>query len=42
MVITVHAPNLQIEFSVALAEIRRRYLQEALRDTVRGLDIASH
>ncbi|MDQ6433687.1 XcyI family restriction endonuclease [Mesorhizobium sp. LHD-90] len=32
-------PELQIEFSVALAEIRRHMLQEALRETVRKLDI---
>jgi hypothetical protein len=35
------APDLQIEFSVALAEIRRRYLQDALFDTVKTLDIAT-
>jgi hypothetical protein len=33
-------PELQIEFSVALAEIRRLYLQEALHSTVRRLRIA--
>lgn len=32
-------PELQIAFSVALAEIRRQMLQEALRETVRKLDI---
>ncbi len=34
-------PELQIEFSVALAEIRRLYLQEALLDTVKKLNIAA-
>jgi hypothetical protein len=38
---TVSLPELQIEFSVALAEIRRLYLQDALRDTVRNIDIVS-
>jgi hypothetical protein len=33
-------PELQIEFSLALAEIRRLYLQEALQSTVRKLTIA--
>lgn len=32
-------PDLQITFSVSLAEIRRLYLQDALRDTVRSLEI---
>ncbi|MET3524406.1 XcyI family restriction endonuclease [Mesorhizobium abyssinicae] len=32
-------PELQIEFSVALAEIRQALLQDALRDTVKELDI---
>jgi hypothetical protein len=32
-------PELQIEFSVALAEIRRRYLQDALQSTVAVLSI---
>jgi hypothetical protein len=41
MAITIPAPDLQIEFSVALAEIRRLFLQEALSDTVRTIDIAS-
>jgi XcyI restriction endonuclease len=41
MSITVPPPELQIEFSVALAEIRRLYLQDALRDTVRTIDIVS-
>ena len=41
MAITIPAPDLQIEFSVALAEIRRLYLQEALRDTVRTINIAA-
>lgn len=33
-------PDLQIEFSVALAEIRNHYLQEALRETVKKLKVA--
>jgi hypothetical protein len=33
-------PDLQIEFSLALAEIRRLFLQEALQSTVRKLTIA--
>jgi hypothetical protein len=37
--INIPAPELQIEFSLALAEIRRLYLQDALRDTVRNLHI---
>ncbi len=37
----IPAPELQIEFSVALAEIRRLYLQEALSDTVRNLHIVT-
>lgn len=41
MAITIPSPDLQIEFSVALAEIRRLYLQEALSDTVRTIDIAA-
>ena len=41
MPITIPAPELQIEFSVALAEIRRLYLQEALKNTVRTIDIAA-
>jgi len=41
MPISVPVPELQIEFSVALAEIRRLYLQDALRDTVRNLDITA-
>lgn len=36
----IPSPELQIEFSVALAEIRRLYLVEALSDTVRTLKIA--
>ncbi len=36
----IPAPELQIEFSLALAEIRRRYLQEALQETVGTLPIA--
>ena len=41
MAITVPEPEQQIEFSVALAENRRRYLQEALRDSAKTLDIAA-
>jgi hypothetical protein len=41
MPITIPVPDLQIDFSLALAEIRRLYLQDALRDTVRALDIAA-
>ena len=37
----IPAPELQIEFSLALAEIRRLYLQEALSDTVKNLHIVS-
>lgn len=33
-------PDLQIDFSVALVEIRTQFLQEALSDTVESLDIA--
>ena len=33
-------PDLQIDFSIALAEIRTQFLQEALGDTVESLDIA--
>lgn len=32
-------PELQIDFSVALAEIRKLYLQDALRETVRAIDV---
>jgi len=35
--ICVPDPELQINFAAALAEIRRRYLQDALMDTVRSL-----
>jgi len=35
----IPAPELQIEFAVALAEIRKLLLQDALRETVRSLDI---
>ncbi len=41
MPIRIPPPDLQIEFSVALAEIRRLYLQEALGDTVRTINIAA-
>jgi hypothetical protein len=37
----IKSPDLQIEFSLALAEIRRLFLQEALQDTVRSLQIVS-
>ncbi|MEI8703202.1 XcyI family restriction endonuclease (plasmid) [Mesorhizobium mediterraneum] len=37
----IPSPELQIEFSVALAEIRQLMLQEALKETVRKLDIPS-
>jgi hypothetical protein len=40
MPIRIPPPELQIEFSVALAEIRRLYLVEALTDTVRTIKIA--
>ncbi len=40
MPIQIPSPELQIEFSVALAEIRRLYLVEALADTVRTIKIA--
>ena len=32
-------PELQVSFARALAEIRKAMLQDALRDTVRALDI---
>ena len=32
-------PDLQIDFSAALASIRKQFLQEALRNTVESLDI---
>src|SRR5260221_3280493 len=41
MPIKIPLPELQIEFSVALAEIRRLYLRDALQDTVRTMDISS-
>jgi hypothetical protein len=41
MPIKIPLPELQIEFSVALAEIRRLYLHDALQDTVRTMDISS-
>ena len=40
MPIHIPPPELQIEFSVALAEIRRLYLVEALTDTVSSIKIA--
>jgi hypothetical protein len=40
MPIAVPAPELQIEFSVALAEIRRLYLQDALgHELIKGIPI---
>lgn len=41
MPISLPPPELQIEFSVALAEIRRLYLQDALKDTVKKLSIVA-
>jgi hypothetical protein len=41
MSITIPPPELQIEFSLALAEIRRLYLQDALKETLGTIDIAS-
>jgi XcyI restriction endonuclease len=41
MAIRIPPPDLQIEFSVALAEIRRLYLQDALKDAIRNIDIPS-
>ena len=35
----VPQPELQINFAAQLAQIRRQYLQDALSETVRGLDI---
>jgi len=40
MPIRIPPPELQIEFSVALAETRRLYLVEALADTVRTIKVA--
>jgi len=37
--ITVPYPQLQIEFAAALAEIRAKYLQDALNATVRALSV---
>lgn len=39
MTISLPSPDLQIEFSVALAEIRNQFLQEALRVTIKGINI---
>ena len=41
MAIRIPPPELQIEFSFALAEIRRLYLQGALRDSVRNIEITT-
>jgi hypothetical protein len=41
MLIALPLPELQIEFSLALAEFRRRYLQDALRDTVKNIEISA-
>jgi len=38
--VALPSPDLQIEFSVALAEIRNQFLQEALRETVKKLKVA--
>lgn len=40
MKIQLPSPELQIEFSVAIAEIRNLFLQEALRETVKTIKIA--
>lgn len=34
------SPALQIDFSIALAQIRQEYLQEALCETIKNMDIA--
>ena len=39
MTFNIPAPELQINFALSLAEIRQRYLQDALSQTVRGLKI---
>lgn len=36
----IPSPDLQIDFSIALAQIRQEYLQEALRKTIMNMDIA--
>jgi hypothetical protein len=41
MPIVIPSPELQIEFSLALAEIRRLYLHDALKDTIKTTDIAA-
>ncbi len=38
--INIPSPQMQIDFSVILAEIRKEYLQDALRETVAVMDIA--
>ena len=38
--ITIPSPQLQIDFSFALAQIRGLYLQEALLETIEKMDIA--
>jgi hypothetical protein len=37
--IKIPLPQMQIDFSIVLAEIRKEYLQDALRETVAGMDI---
>src|SRR5690242_7444202 len=41
MPLALPSPELQIEFSLALSEIRRLYLQDALKDTAKKLVIAA-
>jgi len=36
----IPSPDLQIDFSIALAQIRQEYLQEALCKTIKNMDIA--
>ena len=36
----IPSPDLQIDFSIALAQIRQEYLQEALCETISNMDIA--
>lgn len=37
----VPPPELQIDFAQKLEEFRRSYLQDALRETVRGTEVAA-
>lgn len=39
MTFRIPAPQMQIDFSVSLADVRTTFLQEALSDTVRALDV---